>query len=150
MSTGCKKCRCHCKRNTGQVLEGDVRIRGNLIVEGDTTHLGNVIVHGRVTDEQGQHPRLGAPPGERITTITRLGTYNRSQLSQAVVINVIPPFDELALVINYDTNEAITLTNRSNIAVPIVLPNFSTTLFPNFAVTYMPGPDPIISGPSPA
>ena len=150
MSSGCKKCKCRCKRNISQTFEGDVRIRGNLIVEGTTTSLSNLIVHGRITDEQGQHPRLGPLPGELITTITQLGTYNRSQLSQAVVISVTPPFQELALVINFDISNAITLINRSSIAVPIVLPNFSTTLLPNFAVTYIPGPDPIISGPNPA
>lgn len=144
MSTNCK-CRCKCRRTTSpQVFCGDVIIKGNLTVE------GNLVVHGRITDENGQQPRLGAPPGELITLITQLGTYNRSQLSQSVVINVVPPFNELALIVNFDSNNALTLINRSTVAVPIVLPNYTTTLPPGYAVTYMPGPDPIISGPNPA
>lgn len=145
MSTNCKcRCRCKCKcRTPPQVFCGDVIIKGNLTVE------GNLVVHGRITDENGQQPKLGAPPGELRTTITQLGTYYRSQLSMSVTINVTPPFNELSLIINFDTNDALTLINRSSVAVPIVLPNYTTTLLPNYGITYIPGPDPIVSGPSP-
>ncbi len=146
MSTNCK-CRCKCRRTTTptpKVFCGDVIIKGNLTVE------GNLIVRGTITDENGQAPRLGTSPGGLITTITHLGMYNRSQLSSDVVINVASPFDELALIINYDTNTALRLTNRSTVAVPIVFPNLSILLLPNYTITYTPGPDPIVSGPNPA
>ena len=146
MSAAHKKCKCTCRsKNQGQVLEGNVRIKGNLIVEGTTTLLSDAIVHGRITDQNGQQPRLG----ELITNITQLGTYNRSQLGQVVNISVMAPFQELALTINFDVQSTLTLINRSSVAIPIILPEFTTTLLPNHAITYTPGPNPIISGPNP-
>lgn len=134
MSTGCNKTKCRCKCNRckqkqEQVLESNVRIRGNLIVEGTTNHLSDVIVHGRITDEQGGFPRLGPPGGitQGLAIITVIQAYNLSQLSSCVAVNPTT-FNASALTINIDevrfTRYRVINVGASSLAVDIAGQSF--------------------------